>query len=383
MDQTIYKYKLKEGEPPITQGDVFNNLPYFSYDFLLRSSPRSLDVFKNENKDILTEVIQNSAKVQFEGFFYPKWGIIASQDCDIKPKKDLIFYPLEKTNVLIDEVNIISAVNTKIKNTTRRLYLPKLYCSKGQIYGPFEIIFHNPFNVPYELVLNNLNKCWKARLIESARKIFIGKLSQFFTRLPIEEFMFLENQEITKYLKEDWKQFWKDKKTSENFNSRVKKIGEILDVLKFVKRKEDISKIFYYDIEIIKRIKNILSLVDWFPKAENLIKQSNQILGSYEENPSEASNLFEILIKDFIIDEEPFRNQFYDFYDNNSEEIMKMRRGVEIVKGILPDQLLELQEDYKECASNVYDAKALLDKIPKFLIKYEELFEILEKNKAS
>ncbi|MFX1344639.1 MAG: hypothetical protein ACFFBC_00505 [Promethearchaeota archaeon] len=380
MNQTIYRFNLEKGEPPITQGDVFSNLPYFSNAFLLRSSPNNLDVFKNENQEIWSEVIQNNSKIQFEGFYYPKWGIIASQDCDIKPKMDLIFYPLEKTNKLINAEDIILDINRKIKNTTRRLYLPELTFQNEQIYGPFEIIFHNPFTIPYELVEKNYDKCWRARLIESAKKIFIGKLSQFFTRLPIEEFIFLENREITKYLRQDWKKFWKEK-TPEQFNSRVKKIGEIIDTLQFVKRKEDISKIFYYDVELIEKIRKILKDINWFQQAENLYNQCNQILNSYEDRPSETSNLFEILVEVLIINKESFQNKFYNFYQTNREGIMKMRQKNKYVEGILPSNLNDREEKFREYANKIFKAKEAFEKIPDFLINYEELFEKIEKTR--
>ena len=110
----------------ISQGDIFCNLPYLTYDHLVRSGPDILDKFQNERDEIFTTILQNGGQVQVEGFVDAHWGILASQDCDIRSKKDLIFFPLEPTETLYESQNILTAIDDNIKNTTRKLYLPRI-----------------------------------------------------------------------------------------------------------------------------------------------------------------------------------------------------------------------------------------------------------------
>ena len=147
MPGTIYKYwnQLEEGEPIISQGDIFSNLPIFSYDYLLRSEPIMINKFKNEKLSIFEDVIQKGCKIQTESFISPAWGILASQDCDIKPKKDLIFLPLIKTKSLEFRNDIVESVKNEIRESTRRLYISKLMINDNHQECTFEIVFQNPF----------------------------------------------------------------------------------------------------------------------------------------------------------------------------------------------------------------------------------------------
>ena len=273
MERTIYKYQdMIENDLLISQGDIFCNLPYLSYDQLIRSGPDILDKFQNEKDEILTILLKNGGQLQVEGFIDAHWGILASQDCDILPNKDLIFFPLEPTKILLPSQNIIKDIDAKIKDTTRRLYIPKISPpDDSRSYGPFEIIFHNPFNVPHNLIIENLKHCWKARIIEQARKIFIGKLYHFYSRIPIEEIIFLENKEITEYFNKGWKNFWKTKKDlDEKFQEKITRIKQVRDVLRLVKREQDLQNIFYYDLDLLTNVKKFLEYIPWFRNAEEL-----------------------------------------------------------------------------------------------------------------
>ncbi len=363
MKKTIYKYSLENGESTISQGDIFRNLPYFSYDYFIRLDPNNIYKFENEKSEIFEDIIQNGSKVQIEGFFYPKWGILASQDCDIKPNKDLIFYPLKETKCLIDEDNILKSIDNQIINTTRRLYIPKLGPPHTEAYGPYEIIFHNPFNVPFEAIINNLSNCWKARIIEPARKIFVGKLTQFYSRTPVEEIIFLENEEITKYMITNWDAFWKKGKTIEEFRIKLKKIEQILDILVHVDRKDDLEEIFYFDLQLIDKIKDLISKVKWFKNSEDLIKLCNYISDNYDKKPKEANSQFEELINSFIIEENSFLNQFDLFIERKLEKIKEIRRYG--------------KPHYKKYAIDTLKARELRKNIPDFLKEYRLIYRVL------
>ena len=74
----------------------------------------------------LTTILKNGGQVQVEGFIDGHWGILASQDCDIRPNKYLIIFSLEYTKTPYESQNIIKAIDQNIKDTTRRLYLPRI-----------------------------------------------------------------------------------------------------------------------------------------------------------------------------------------------------------------------------------------------------------------
>ena len=377
MEKTIYKYRdMSENELLISQGDIFCNLPYLTYDQLIQSGPGILDKFQNERDEILATILKNGGPVQVEGFIDGHWGILASQDCDIRPNKDLIFFPLEPTKTLYESQNIIRAIDDNIKNTTRKLYLPRISPRDGsKTYGPFEIIFHNPFNVPYNLINDNLEHCWKARIIESARKIFIGKLSHFYSRIPIEEIIFLENREITKYFTKGWKDFWGVKKDpEEKFQERITRIKQVRDVLRFVKREQDLHNIFYFDIDLITDIKRFLEYIPWYENAEELIKKCKKVELNVKEKPDVANSMFKDIIKEFIIQDDSFLIKWKEFFRINEINIKKIRKDKEKILGIFPDDILESEQDYVDYANKALNTKNLFDKFPAYLRRYSELF---------
>ncbi len=379
MEKTIYKYKdMIKNEVLISQGDIFCNLPYLTYDSLIRSSPDILDKFQNEKDEILTKILKNGGQMQVEGFIDAHWGILASQDCDILPNKDLIFFPLESTEILLPSHNIIEDINTKIKDTTRRLYIPRISPpDASRSYGPFEIIFHNPFNVPYNIIIENLKYCWKARIIEQARKIFIGKLSHFYSRIPIEEIIFLENKEITEYFIKGWTNFWKHKKDSvEGFQERITRIKQVRDILRLVKREQDLQNIFYYDLDLLTNIKKFLEYILWFKNAEELKTKCKNAELNIKERPDVANSMFKDIINLFIIKEDSFLDKWKEFLNTNYSQIREIRLNKVKISGIFPDDLLESQQDFVNCANNAFKTKDLIDKFPDYLRRYSELFNI-------
>lgn len=377
MEKTIYKYRdMIKNELIISQGDIFCNLPYLTYDHLIRSSPNILDKFQNERDEIFTKILQNGGQVQVEGFIDAHWGILASQDCDIRSKKDLIFFPLEPTKTLYKSQNILTAIDENIKNTTRKLYLPRISPpNRNKTYGPFEIIFHNPFNIPYNLIYKNLKNCWIARIIDPARKIFIGKLSHFYSRIPIEEIIFLENKEITKYFIKSWKNFWGSKEDQEDrFQAIITRIKQVKDILKLVKREQDLNDLFYFDIELLNNIKSFLACILWYENAEELMSKCNQVKENIEKDPDFANSIFKEIINEFIIQDDCFMNNWEEFFKTNEIEIKRIRKDKEKILGIFPDDLLETKKDYINYANDSLKTKNLLDKFPSCLKEYSQLF---------
>ncbi|MFW9972114.1 MAG: hypothetical protein ACFFDF_18130 [Candidatus Odinarchaeota archaeon] len=377
MEKTIYRYRDRiENDLLISQGDIFCNLPYLTYDHLIRSSPDILDKFQNEKDEIFASILKNGGQIQVEGFIDAHWGILASQDCDIRPNKDLIFFPLELTKPLIESHDILNAIDINIKNTTRRLYLPKITPPNGKrTYGPFEIIFHNPFNVPYNLIVDNIEYCWRARIIEQARKIFIGKLSHFYSRIPIEEIIFLENREITKYFTKNWKDFWGYKKDlAEKFQEKINRVSQVRDVLKLVGRQQDMQNIFYYDLELLTNLKRFLEYIGWFENADELINKCKETELNVKERPDVSNSIFKYIINEFIIQENSFLDKWKEFFRTNESNIKKIRIENKKILGIFPDDKLETDQDYVKCANKTFKAKDLLGKFPPYLKNYSKLF---------
>ena len=72
--------------------------------------------------------------------------------------------------------------------------------SDDEEYGPWELNFQTIFFVPTELVKNNKNIFWKARLISPGVEVLKEKISRFFTRLAFDECLFFSNIENEYYI---------------------------------------------------------------------------------------------------------------------------------------------------------------------------------------
>lgn len=383
MNLTIYKYSY-ENDPPIQQGDIFCNLPYFNYDYLMKSRPIRLKIPKNESDEILIEILQNGGQIPVESFYYCQWGILASQDCDIRPNRDLIFFPLIPVSSLMEEGNIVEAVENNIVKSTRHIYIPKLNTPEGDLYGPFEINFYNPFNVPYNLLLNNLQYCWKARLIEKARKVFIGKLTHFYSRTPVDEFIFLENEEITNYLISDWKNIWSEK-SQDKYKEGLMRIDQIKNVLKSVKREKDIESIFYYDLVLVDKVKDVLSGIDWFSNAKEMLDLLKSIKNNYKDNPVLANNSFKDLIRNYCLVENSFINQFENFLGEYYDDLKEVRKNIslgnecnlEFIKAIFPNEKTERKKVIKNTIEDITDARNAMRGISNDILKlYDFLIQL-------
>ncbi len=240
---------------PIKQGDIFKNIPYLSFDLLVKSRREDkLDSLENENIDIFEEITQEGKPILIETFISSTLCILASQDCDILNEDSLIFYPL----VEYKNHDSVNKIVEEIRDTTRSLYLPRIKVDKEREFGPFTIEFREPIKIPKVLLKGKLKVLRIAQIFESVRKIFIGKLNNFYSRLPIEETIFLECDEIQKYIVNKWKEFKNKPNEMEKICSNIKYNLEECN------RTEDISNLFFdkpVNHEGIKEImRNMLNL---------------------------------------------------------------------------------------------------------------------------
>ncbi|MFX1500213.1 MAG: hypothetical protein ACFFDH_04525 [Promethearchaeota archaeon] len=263
MPNNFYRFTLKSEEPRIIQGDIFKNLPLYTSNFLINPAEMNPSTSK-----IIKNIIREKKPKLVESFLIPSWGILASQDCDILPNFDLIFYPMIKTKKAEEWDNIADFIKNSINNTTRSCYLPKIETDDGNYQlGPFQVLFQKPFIIPYNILIREdiLSKCWVARIIEPANRVFIGKLTNFFSRTPIDEVIFLENNEISKLINHFWKnEIWKETKMRINerlFNKAFEKVNEIINLLIMVNRKDDINEICFFNKELVNFIYDKLDLL--------------------------------------------------------------------------------------------------------------------------
>lgn len=237
---TIFDYNFDK-DCPMKQGDIFCNLPYLSFDLLVKSTYEDDKTTYNQSKDIISEVLTTGDIIQIETFVASTWGILASQDCDIRDPFDLIFLPLKEISPSVAE-STINYFNQRVRDTTRFFYLPIIRKPNLEIAGPFHVQFNMPFILPYAEIEKNLRSNWVARIKEPSRIMLVGKLTHFFSRPPIDELIFAENYEIENYIK--------NFKKKNKFELVVEKIEEIKRVLCKCGREKDIDRI---NFEILKK----------------------------------------------------------------------------------------------------------------------------------
>lgn len=218
------------------QGDIFCNLPFLSFDLLVKSTYKDDKPIVDQSKEIIEEILRKGETIQVEAFVASTWGILANQDCDIREPYDLIFLPLKEISPSVAN-KTLSFFNNKVRNTTRFFYLPVIKTPSSRNVGPFHVQFNMPFIIPYREIKDNLADCWVARITEPSRRMLVGKLTHFFSRPPIDEIIFAENYEIENYIKN----FYKNNKANEI--KVLEKIEEIKNVLRICGRKEDADSI--------------------------------------------------------------------------------------------------------------------------------------------
>jgi len=199
----------------IEQGDIFKNLPIFPH-FI--NDDEKIQIW-NEN---ISRIINNnlpSEPISFEIFPIPSMGILLNQDCDIEKTRYLVFAEIRKGK---DKLNLkpLKSFKQKIKiirDETRFHYLPPWNSGENE-NNPWVVDFLSIFLVPINLIKNNMDQYFVARLTPEFKIIFKDKISRFFTRLPFEDLIFLNSKERLAYKK--------DKKLSdEEYETRIKEIN--------------------------------------------------------------------------------------------------------------------------------------------------------------
>jgi len=195
---TIYEYNI-EGKELIKQGDIFTNIPYFSFDFLVKSSYLDDKPLDNQYEEIIEGILKSGNVFQIETFISSTSAILASQDCDIEQGNYLIFFPLKKYEPFESKNNILNYFN-KIREFLVQFYLPKINNPNFGESGPFTALFRTPITVPKGLIIKNHKYCWMGRIKDIPKKFFLDKLVHFYCRPPIEELIFATNKEIKLYI---------------------------------------------------------------------------------------------------------------------------------------------------------------------------------------
>lgn len=348
-------YDFSPSDRKLRQGDIFKNLPYHPKTFLLESTLSVKKGFTNNSEEILKKVITSGSLVLTESLIVPLWGILASQDCDIRPNYDLIFYPLKKTKKSHEYENegqdIKYFIDKAIKEPTRKCYLPRLkFPESGESFGPFQVVFQKPFIVPYNSIFQEeiKSKCWIVRLNDQAKKVFIGKLNNFFSRTPIEELLFLENNEISKLICYYWREdIWKKKQLrykTEALDLFIKKIKDLRQILILFDRREDLSKIYYLNNDLLENIKLILlklSFKNPDSSIHNILNKCNDLIKLNLENWKE--NYIYILDTVFLSDDSILKS----FEDPKRKEDFE-KKVEELKNGNIISELKEFLETKKE-----------------------------------
>jgi len=150
--------------------------------------------------------------VRFSILPSPSWGVILTQTCDIENAK-------EGASIICAELYSFDnhkEINSIVSNTKKREYIGKIIdkirCQPAEHYfpeieiknegniGPLLANFRNTFFVSTDLVKENLDVFWKARLIDPAKEVLKEKISRFFTRLAFDECIFFNGSEIEHYI---------------------------------------------------------------------------------------------------------------------------------------------------------------------------------------
>ncbi|OLS12558.1 MAG: hypothetical protein RBG13Loki_3807 [Promethearchaeota archaeon CR_4] len=134
-----------------------------------------------------------------------------TQSCDIANAQtgDSIFFAelvtIEKKDFdqlsnKLKEKHIEKIIDT-VRNHPRFHYFPEMVFTSGEGYGPWNMDFKTVFPVPTELITQNIDMFWKARILSEGLDVLKEKISRFFTRLAFEECIFLANNECECYIK--------------------------------------------------------------------------------------------------------------------------------------------------------------------------------------
>jgi len=242
-------YRYFDEDHRIRQGDIFKNIPYLSFDLLVKSSHKKKEWLDDETENLLEEIMENGKNVLVETYLQSTLSILASQDCDIENDEELIFFILEEYEN-IDFTNYKN-VKEELTSPTRSFYLPFLNI-EGKKIGPLKVNFTEPIKIPNKLIKHKLKSLRVAKLVDSVKKTFAAKVSNFFNRIAVTELIFYENELIQEYIYE----IWMNPEITDQ--EKLEKFREITVILKENERESDLSFIYLekpVDPNFVKNIK--------------------------------------------------------------------------------------------------------------------------------
>ena len=266
-----YKYNKAINIKEIQQGDIFRNIPYYSPDFLLKSSLNEInEEITNEVEPIFEDIIKNGNVINTKSIIFPTWAILGSQECDIRKGYDLIFFPLVKYKEIDEQDALVNFVEKDIQEWTRYMYIPKSDLADNK-FGPFRVLLQNPFYISYEIIEKNLEHCWATHIVEKARRVFVGKITNLFTRTPVDELVFIEFNQIENYFQKKWQKAWNKKQDKPYDKSTYEIIDKIIDFYFLLKHENEQVKFQEFKILPLNLLEEIINLTDksWIFIEEN------------------------------------------------------------------------------------------------------------------
>jgi len=255
----------------IQQGDIFRNIPYYSPDYLLKSPINEINInIDNDVESIFEDIIINGNVVNAKSIIFPTWAILGSQECDIRGGYDLIFFPLVKYKEIDKHEDIAKFIEKDIQDWTRFMYIPKSDLMDNG-FGPFRVLLQNPFYISYEIVEKNLKHCWATHIVDKARRVFVGKITNLFTRTPIDELVFIEFKQIENYFEKKWQKAWNKQETNPYDKSTYEIIDKIIEFYFLLKHENEQVKFQDFKILPLDLLQKIIDLTDnsWIFMEEN------------------------------------------------------------------------------------------------------------------
>ncbi len=266
-----YKYNKAINIKEIQQGDIFRNIPYYSPDFLLKSSLNEINAeITNEVEPIFEGIIKNGNVINKKSIIFPTWAILGSQECDIRKGYDLIFFPLVKYKEIDEQDALVNFIENYIQEWTRYMYIPKSDLADNR-FGPFRVLLQNPFYISYEIIEKNLEHCWATHIVEKARRVFVGKITNLFTRTPVDELVFIEFNQIENYFQKKWQKAW-DKKQDKPYDKSTNEIiDKIIEFYFLLKHENEQVKFQEFKLLPLNFLEEIINLTDksWIFIEEN------------------------------------------------------------------------------------------------------------------
>ncbi|UYP48133.1 hypothetical protein NEF87_004418 [Candidatus Lokiarchaeum ossiferum] len=231
-------YKFKHNDR-IEQGDILFDIP--------KILPESLyTVGIDDEWNFYVDCLKTDKRptVKFSVLPEPTMGVILTQTCNIENAKKgdfLVIGELKKIDIDYtsyedfkkltsnkQKERCIKAINHQIRDFIRNKpndhFFPKINFPNGTKLGPFHLKFKTIFLIPTELVKNNLDIFWKARIIDHANVVLKDKIKNYFTRLAFDDCIFMDDSEFKIY-----RESLGDPEMQKILNESRKKYGFYLD----------------------------------------------------------------------------------------------------------------------------------------------------------